>query len=446
MTGIFCSDKVVTMDKPKEKLKQLLRMLWQKKYQLCMEFLVLCAVFGAFNFFRTGSYADAVLSFNYSEASQGLAPNKTRLNAYEIVSDEVLQKAINRIGLQGSISPSELASSLSITPYQTGSVSGSTDFISTSYNISINTKNLDLGNRKTLDLLQSVCESYRDFFLENYGDNQTLIKNQMDVTIDCEPFLRIQDLQVRTEQLQRYLNARLNENKTFVDSKNADSSTNNFTTLAKQVNNIVDYDIPNVTAFVIENSIARDPATLVSILEYKNKIDDLAMRKQMAYYDADKDGISLYEKSMTSVVMIPTVDDLSEYYMSRTKTAMDTMARAADDSLNTATNYQSDIVDTNYIIQKMQACTNDAQYLASAQEMINRLENSLNQIASDLFILDKAYIRYKSQNYISFSYSTFSFIQRFRPKNTVIEAFAVLLFGTSAVHFFKSHKKGRKVA
>lgn len=434
------------MDKPKEKIKQLLRTLWQKKYQLFMEFLVLCAAFGAFNFFLTGNYAGAVISFNYSEASQGLAPNKTRLNAYEIVSDEVLQEAIKRIGLQDSISPSDLADSLSITPDQTGSISGSTDFISTSYNVSINTKNLDLRNRKTLDLLRSVCESYRDFFLKNYGDNQTMIKDQLDVTTDCEPFLRVQEIELRAEQLQRYLNARLDENKTFVDDANPDSATNNFTTLAKQVNNIVDYDIPNVTAFVIESSIARDPATLVSILEYKNKIDDLAMRKQLAYYTADKDGISIYEKSMSSVVMIPTTDAQSEFYMSRTKTAMDTMARAADEYLSTATEYQSAIVDTNYIIQKMRACTSEEQYLASAQEMINKLENSLNQISSELFILDKAYVKYKSQNYISFSYNTFSFLQRFRPKNTVIEAFAVLILGTSAVHFFRSRKKGRKAA
>ncbi len=54
---------------------------------------------------------------------------------------------------------------------------------------------------------------------------------------------------------------------------------------------------------------------------------------KQAYYDADKKGISIYEKSMTSIMMIPTVDEDSEYYMSRTKTAMDALARAADSAL-----------------------------------------------------------------------------------------------------------------
>lgn len=77
-------------------------------------------------------------------------------------------------------------------------------------------------------------------------------------------------------------------NKSYVDTENPDSSTNNFTTLSKQINNIVDYDIPNVKAYVIEGGIAKDASLLISILEYKNKIDDIAAQKEMAYYDANK--------------------------------------------------------------------------------------------------------------------------------------------------------------
>ena len=99
-------------------------------------------------------------------------------------------------------------------------------------------------------------------------------------------------------------------------------------------------------AFVIEGGVARDPSMLTSILEYKNKIDDLAMRTQQAYYDADKKGISIYEKSMTSIMMIPTVDEASEYYMSRTKTAMDALARSADASQTEAIFFQNEIEST----------------------------------------------------------------------------------------------------
>lgn len=308
------------MDDIKEKIKQALRHIWTNKYRLFLCLLTLCCLFGLIHYFKSADSATASISFNYSEAALGMNPNKTRFNAYEIVSDEVMERAIRRVGLQDSLTASQLAECLYLSPDGTGSANGS-EYISTNYYLSINTRKLNLGNRKPTDLLQSVCESYREIFLSNYCDNQSILKEKLEVTTACEPYLRLNELEVRAAALNRYLNARLGENKSFTDEANPDPSTNNFTTLGKMINNLVDYDLPNAMAFVIEGGVARDPAMLTSILEYKNKIDDIDMRTQQAYYDADKKGISIYEKSMTSIMMIPTVDEASEYYMSRTKTA-----------------------------------------------------------------------------------------------------------------------------
>ena len=192
---------------------------------------------------------------------------------------------------------------------------------------------------------------------------------------------------------------------------------------------------------VIANRVAgeADPS-------YKNKIDDIAAQKEMAYYDANKNGISVYEKSMTSVVMIPTTDEMEEYYMSRTKTAMDNMARSADSSLQAATDYQSEIVDTSYVVEKMQTVTDDAGRLKEAQDMINKLENGINEISDQLFILDKAYIRYKSQNYVSFTYNNASFAQRINVKKTGMKAAAVLAFmvGLNSLRKVRKNRKGIK--
>ena len=304
----------------------------------------------------------------------------------------------------------------------------------------INTRKLNLGNRKPTDLLQSVCESYREIFQSNYCDNQSLLKEKLEVTSACEPYLRLNELEVRAEGLNRYLNARLQENKSFTDEANPDSATNNFTTLGKKINNLVDYDLPNAMAFVIEGGVARDPSMLTSILEYKNKIDDIAMRKKQAYYDADKKGISIYEKSMTSIMMIPTVDEDSEYYMSRTKTAMDALARSADASLSDATDYQSEIVSTNYVIQKIRELDAGQPRLAEAQAMVNKLETAINEISEQLFVLDKAYIKYKSQNYITFTYGSASFLQRLSLKKTLMESVAVMLGSAWLLHERKRRK------
>ena len=176
------------------------------------------------------------------------------------------------------------------------------------------------------------------------------------------------------------------------------------------------------------------------------EIDDIAAQKEMAYYDANKNGISVYEKSMTSVVMIPTTDEMEEYYMSRTKTAMDNMARSADSSLQAATDYQSEIVDTSYVVEKMQTVTDDAGRLKEAQDMINKLESGINEISDQLFILDKAYIRYKSQNYVSFTYNNASLVQRINVKKTGMKAAAVLAFmvGLNSLRKVRKNRKGIK--
>lgn len=94
------------MDDIKEKIKQALRHIWTNKYRLFLCLLTLCCLFGLVHYFKSADSATASISFNYSEAALGMNPNKTRFNAYEIVSDEVMKRAIRRVGLQDSLTAS----------------------------------------------------------------------------------------------------------------------------------------------------------------------------------------------------------------------------------------------------------------------------------------------------------------------------------------------------
>lgn len=74
----------------------------------------------------------AVIGFNYPEASRGLTPNKTRLNASEIISEEVLDQAIQDAGM--NISAQELRDCLTVMPVKAGStISTDATYISTEY-------------------------------------------------------------------------------------------------------------------------------------------------------------------------------------------------------------------------------------------------------------------------------------------------------------------------
>lgn len=413
------------MERIKNRLKSVFRLFWRRRYRVICICLTLAVLLGGVHYYVTGQQSNANISLNYSEASQGLNPNKTRFNSYEILSNEIFERAIELAGLQGSVSADELSQCVSLAPVDTGNASGDDDYISTTYYISLNAAPLKLKSRKAVDLLKSICNSYKSYFLENYCDNQEILKKKLDITDGSEPYIRLNEIKLRVKELSKYLTAREAETKTFTD----ETTGSNYTEIDKRLTNVINYDIPNTMAYIIESGVASDSAMLTKILEYKNRIDQKTADKSMAYYDADKEGIAMYEKAMTSVIMIPTTDELEEYYMSRTKTAMDNMARDADSALETATDYKEEIVSTAYIIQKISESTTDSEKLSSAREMINSLETALNQISDDLFVLDKAYIEYKAQNYITFNYHTPSFTQRIELKKTAVEILSLLACG-----------------
>ena len=61
-------------------------------------------------------------------------------------------------------------------------------------------------------------------------------------------------------------------------------------------------------------------------------------------------------------------------------------------------------------------------------------------VAEQLFVLDKAYIKYKSQNYITFTYGSASFLQRLSLKKTLMESVAVMLGSAWLLHERKRRK------
>ena len=63
-----------------------------------------------------------------------------------------------------------------------------------------------------------------------------------------------------------------------------------------------------------------------------------------------------------------------------------------------------------------------------------------NQKKEQLFFIEKAYIKYKSQNYITFTYGSASFLQRLSLKKTLMESVAVMLGSAWLLHERKRRK------
>ena len=384
-------------------IKQAFLRFWKKKYSFLAGCLALVLLLTLVLNLVLPSQAFAHMSLNYSEASLGLNPNRSRFNSSEMLSGDVLDRAIESAGLTGTVTASQLADCLSISP---ADEAYSTDnYINTTYQITL-TDRLHLSHLSAQTLLSFVCLTYKDYFMEHYCENQGVFSSTLPRYFETEPYLQLKSLSLRADQLNRYLQARVNESSSYTDQ----TSNVGFLELYKQIQNLITYDIPRVNAYILQSGLSADKASLLAMLQYKLQLANLNYNRQMAYYSADNSGISLYDKTMSAVVMIPTVDSSNAFYMSRTKTALDSLADEADASLKEAISYRDVISDTRNVIQQISAASSGS--MSTVQAMMQSVSTTLDTLQSQLRSVDAAYINQKTQDYLAFRFSSPSFLSR----------------------------------
>lgn len=373
----------------------------------------LCAVHDA----QSRRTASVRISLHYPEASQGLFPNKTRFHAYALISDEVLSQALTSLGLTEQVSVADLAASLSLSPVHPDGQHDAGDYISTTYHISLNAEGLALGMHAAQEVLQSICTASHQHFLQQYCDNQAMLTMTYTLPENGEPYLILDELILRARQLQRYLQSRMAQNKSFAD---ADSGLS-FVQMEKRLTQLVEEDMEALRITIVSQGVARNREQLQAMLQYRSQQSEINEQKQMAYYQANQAAMATYEQAMTAVVMIPTLDASGEYYMSRTKTALDTLARAAEASLSEAMRYRQEKTDMEYVIACMDASANAPSTFDAVWIQLECLAQTLNRAAEDLLVLDNAYIAYQSQEYMTFQAVNTSLWTRIALKKTLAE-------------------------
>ena len=236
--------------------------------------------------------------------------------------------------------------------------------------------------------------------MEHYGYNHSILSFEIDDLKFNDEYLTAVDLlDLKCSQLEKYVQLRRRESKNYQEPDTGIT----FSALEQRVNNFYDYDLAKLRSYVIENGIANDRAGLISMLDYKIRMDRLMYSKLMAAYDEDNNGIRLYDAAMSAVVMIPTQDQTMQYYMSRTKTGMDNMALHADAQLAGATERLEQIEYSTYLTEKLKTRLSDRKKKAKADAMIHEMDETLDKLAADIQTADSAYTSARARNYISFS-------------------------------------------
>ena len=371
----------------------------KRSYLVLASFLIISLVLCGLHYYRNLHTASTILSLDYEEASKGLTPSQTRFNIFEIQSSEVMERLIDYAGLEGKITPEELSECISVRPTHEKNISSNVNYISTSYTVSF-TDNGAVGGRTAEDMLSLLCKAYGEYFVEHYGFNHSILSFDVnDLKFNDEYLMAVDLLELKRSQLENYAHLRSRESKNYQDPDTGIT----FSALEQRAKNIYDYDLAKLRSFVIENGIANDRTELVSMLNYKTRMDRLMYSKMMAAYDEDNKGIQMYDAAMSAAVMIPTQDQTMNYYMSRTKTGMDNMAIHADGQLMGAVERMEQIKYNTYLTEKLETNESDPMKTEKADTMIREMEASLEKLASDIQAVDSVYTSAKARNYIGFS-------------------------------------------
>ena len=429
-----------SLTKGRRSLRDAFKVFRKRGFSFLVFFLIVFLALCCFHYFQSFHTASTILSLDYEEASKGLTPNGMRFNIFEIRSGEVMERLIAYAGLEGKITPDELSECVSVQATHDKSISGSVNYISTSFVVRF-TNNGVIDRITAEDMLSLLCKAYREYFVEHYGFNHSILSfNIDDLKFNDEYLMAVDLLELKCSQLEKYVQLRSRESKNYQDPNTGIT----FSSLEQRVSNFYAYDLANLRSYIIENGIANDRAGLVSMLDYKIRMDSLMHNKMMAAYEEDNKGIQMYDAAMSAVVMIPTQDQKMQYYMSRTKTGMDNMVIHAQEQLTGTAERMEQIEYNSYLTEKLKANVSNRIKTEKAAAMISEMEASLDKIASDIKVVDSAYLSTKARNYIGFSDDSTGFAEQIGLVPSFLFASLILIAVFSCVFlriFFSDKEK-----
>lgn len=357
---------------------------------------------------HSGNTVHAVITLNYAEASSGQNANGTRYNMAEIISEEVLERAIQKGALE-DVTAAQLQDCLTVEPLVQGnSYSEDTYHIATeflvTYQADRHTAHLDAENVMLL-----IANAYREFYIDQYADNFSVLNLELDQSkLEQLDYLDIVAyLEKQAYRVENYMYGLMKENSSFVSS-----SGDTFNALASKVNTLTQVQIQQgLESYILHNGISKDPDGYVGRLEYENSLTDYDMQRASASFKVRNKAIDLYSEEMTRVVLVPTWDDEGQYYMGRTKVGIDDLSTEAEGYSQQATEYLKEIQQNRVVISALENANGGGKDEA-AEQMIQSICETLSRYAKEAKAAGQEYSETQMNHCISVSLYGSSFLMR----------------------------------
>ena len=359
---------------------------------------VVSMVYGVFSHIDNKKNAYAGVALNYSEAANALNSNGTRYNMFEIISDEVVEMAINKGALK-NVTVKQLKNCLSVHPCVQGGAGDESQYhISTEfaveYHASKYTDHLDAEN-----VIMLITSAYKDYYIENYTDNFSLSGEKPDFS-QMEYMDVVLYLDKEATSVLNYLYGMAAKNPSFVTENG-----NTFNSIAGKVYQFKETQInQNLRSLILQNGVVRNEKDYVDRLLYRNKDVDFDRQKNDVSYKLCNDAIDMYSEEMTRIVLVPTWDESGKYYMGRTKVGIDELSVMATTFSDYVASNEKEIMDNKLVINKINSNERDNPIYTSTDELIESIYEDVKEFEKESITAGREYFRHKMNQCIAVSF------------------------------------------
>ena len=403
-----------------KRFTQIIYTIWKNKLWI----LFLAGVTAVFSACHSAgekqSYANATLFLRYDEAYEGLNPNGTRFNINELLSDEVLNRTIERAGLTDELSKGDLVNSIAVTA--SGSQSPKNKYIATEYTIWLNDDYLPK-RISAKNMLSLLLETYKQYFLSNYGSNDSALNINWSDVDDWE-YIEFSDIMtVKVNNLITYLEDLRQESGMYQYHTTGET----FKSLSESVANFRDIYLNKYTSYVSINGLFKRPQNYQSKLQYRRFLISQSLKGNEDRYRIYQDALGIYDESMITFVMVPMYDATNGLYMARTSIGMDNMtsqSKSYAEKIETNSK-EIKVYDHNIELTK-QSRADEAKY-AVADSMIQEIQEHLDSLITRIRAVTKAYESNRDKNSLQYTLNGYSLFTGFDVKGAV-KAAAVMVF------------------
>ena len=313
--------------------------------------LVVFAICSLGAVFQAANSRSVTITMNSASVSKGQNPDGSGFDIYEILSDEVLEAAAEK--LNGRVSTEELKRHLSVCDalgaranqqMKQSILNGEYEntYFPTVYRMTYaivtdEIRDEGIGQQITALLrafslpsadriLAAVTESYQEVYAASYLTYDAMFEIDWADIDAMDYYNRAEALRTEATRILRFLQDRADETPVVESSPQKLA----YGDLRNNLGQLISVDIENHQAYIIQNSITSSRKELLRQFRYMEEIYIEEMERKTEEYLVLDEAVDMYDSSTTKVVFIPALDQNDSFYMNRTKVGLDYLVESAD--------------------------------------------------------------------------------------------------------------------